>query len=83
MWFVERLYFNSWLLYLKILHKWFHEKHMVLNPGKCHYIVIWDDGTTLKIILNNNEIASSNANEEKFLGILLDWELWFWYYISL
>ena len=23
-----------------ILHKWFHENHMVLNPGKCHYIVI-------------------------------------------
>ena len=21
-----------------ILHKWFHENHMVLNPGKCHYI---------------------------------------------
>ena len=48
---------------------------MVLNPGKCHYIVIWDDDTTLKIILNNNEIASSNANEEKFLGILLDSKL--------
>ena len=22
-----------------ILRKWFHENHMVLNPGKCHYIV--------------------------------------------
>ena len=21
-----------------ILQKWFHENHMVLNPGKCHYI---------------------------------------------
>ena len=26
-----------------ILHKWFHENYMVLNPGKCHYIVIGDD----------------------------------------
>ena len=56
-----------------ILHKWFHENHMVLNPGKCHYIVIGDDDPTQKIILNNNEIASSN--EEKLLGILLDSKL--------
>ena len=26
-----------------ILHKWFHENQMVLNPGKCHYIAISDD----------------------------------------
>ena len=56
-----------------ILHKWFHENHMVLNPGKCHYIVIGDDDPSHKIILNNNEIASSN--EEKLLGILLDSKL--------
>ena len=56
-----------------IFHKWFHENHMVLNPGKCHYIVIGDNGATQKIILNNNEIASSN--EGKFLGILLDSKL--------
>ena len=43
-----------------ILHKWFHENHMVLNRGKCHYTVIDDDDTTHKIVLNNNEIASSN-----------------------
>ena len=56
-----------------ILHKWFHENHMVLNAGKCHYIVIGDDDPTYKIILNNNEIASSNV--EKHLGILLDIKL--------
>ena len=56
-----------------ILHKWFHENHMVLNPDKCHYIVIGDDDPNQKIILNNNEIASSN--EEKLLGILLDSKL--------
>ena len=48
-----------------ILQKWFHENHMVLNPGKCHYIVIGDDDPAQKIIFNNNEIASSN--EENFL----------------
>ena len=56
-----------------ILHKWFHENRMVLNPDKCHYIVIGDDGPTQKVILNNNEIASSN--EEKLFGILLDKKL--------
>ena len=52
-----------------ILRKWFHENHMVLNPSKCHYIVIDDDDPSHKITLNDNEIASSS--EEKLLGILL------------
>ena len=56
-----------------ILHKWFHGNHMILNPGKCHYIAIGDDDPTHKIIVNNNEIASSN--EEKVLGISLDSKL--------
>ena len=56
-----------------ILHKWLHESDVVLNPGKCHYIVIGDDGPSHKMILNNNEIASSNV--EKLLGILLDRQL--------
>ena len=56
-----------------ILHKRFHENHMVLNASKCHYTVIDDDDPSHKIILNNNEIASSN--EEKLLGILLDSKL--------
>ena len=51
-----------------ILHKCFHENHMVLNPGKCNYIVNGDDDSSHKLILNNNEIASSN--EEKISVIL-------------
>ena len=58
-----------------ILHKWFHVNHMVLNPGKCHYIVIGDDDPSHKIILNNKEIASSN--EEKLLDIFLNSKLSF------
>ena len=46
---------------------------MAKNAGKCHYIVIGDDDPIHKIILNNNEIASSNV--EKLLGILLDSKL--------
>ena len=49
-----------------ILDKWFHENHMVLNPGKCHFILIRDDDPTHKINLNNNEIASSS--KEKLLA---------------
>ena len=56
-----------------ILYKWFHENHMVLNPGKCHYIAIGDDNPSHKMTLHNNEIASSN--EEKRSGILLDSKL--------
>ena len=61
------------ILDFMILRKWFHQNHMVLNPGKSHYIVIADDDLSHKIILNSNEIASSN--EEKLLGILLDSKL--------
>ena len=67
-----------------ILHKWFHENHMVLSPGKCYYMVIGDTEPSHKVILNNNKIGSSN--EEKLLGILLDIKLNFdqsSYYISL
>ena len=46
-----------------ILHKWFRENHMVLNPCKCHYIVIGNDDTSLKIVLNNNEISCSNKEK--------------------
>ena len=56
-----------------ILHKWFHENHIVLNSDKCHYILIGDDDPAQKIILNNNEIASSN--EEKLLSIFLNSKL--------
>ena len=37
--------------------------------GKCHYNKIGDDDSSHKLILNNNEIGSSN--EEQLLGILL------------
>ena len=49
-----------------ILNKHFYENHMVLNPGKCHYILIIDNDPSDKIILNNNDLAS--FNKDKFLG---------------
>ena len=56
-----------------ILHKWFHENPMTLNPGKCHYMVIGSRDLSHEIILNNYKITSSN--EEKLLGIFLDSKL--------
>ena len=49
-----------------ILRRWFHENHIGLNAGKCHYIVIGDDDPTHKIIFNNNEIASSNVEKLRY-----------------
>ena len=56
-----------------ILHQWFHENHMTLNPGKCHYMVIGSRDLSHEIMLNNKKITSSN--EEKLLGIFLDSKL--------
>ena len=56
-----------------ILHQWFHENHMTLNPGKCYYMVISGRDLSHEIMLNNNKITSSN--EEKLLGIFLDRKL--------
>ena len=58
-----------------ILHQWFHENYMTLNPGKCHYMVIGSRDLSHEIMLNNNKITSSN--EEKLLGIFLDSKLIF------
>ena len=52
-----------------ILHQWIHDNHMTLNPGKSHYMVICSRDLSHEIMLNNNEITSSN--EEKLLGIFL------------
>ena len=52
-----------------VLHQWFHENHMTLNPGKCHYMVIGSRDLTRQIMLNNNKFTSSNM--EKLVGIFL------------
>ena len=53
-----------------ILRMWFHENHMALNPRTCHYMVMASKDLAHEIMLNNNEITSSN--EEKLLGIFPD-----------
>ena len=56
-----------------ILHQWFHENHMTLNPGKCHYMVIGSRDLSHEIVLNNSKITS--PNEEKLVSIFLDSKL--------
>ena len=48
-----------------ILHKMFHDNHMVLNLGKCHYIMIGDKNPSHKTALNNKEITCSNKKTFK------------------
>ena len=47
------------------MHKWIHESHMVLNPGKCQYMLIGNKFHDDKIFLDEVEFKTSNA--QKFL----------------
>ena len=35
-----------------IMHKWLYENHMMLNPGKCHHMLIENKSHDDKITLN-------------------------------
>ena len=58
-----------------IMQKWFYENHMVLNPRKCHYLILGDRSNSDTINLNGTKLASSSY--EKLLGILIDRDLSF------
>ena len=58
-----------------IMQKWFYENHMVLNPGKCHCLVLGNRSNSDTINLNGTKLASSSY--EKLLGILIDGDLGF------
>ena len=44
-----------------ILHQWFHENHMTLNPRN-HYMVIGSEDLSNEIMLNNSKITSTNED---------------------
>ena len=48
---------------------------MVLNPGKCHYLVLGKISNSDTVNLNGTKLASSSY--EKLLGILIDRDLSF------
>ena len=46
-----------------ILHYWFHESHMTINTVIFHYMISSSNDLSHQIMLNNNEITSSNEEE--------------------
>ena len=57
----------------ELLQGWFYENHMVLNPGKCHYLIINKDIINESIELGE-KILHAEA-EQKLLGIIKDKDL--------
>ena len=51
-----------------IMQKLLYENHMVLNPGKCHYLGLGKRSRSDTINLNGTKLA--NTSYEKLLGIL-------------
>ena len=41
------------------LQKWFHENHMVLNPGKCYYMTFGLNKTKNEFVLEDDTIVPS------------------------
>ena len=52
---------------------WFYENHMVLNPGKCHYLIINKDITNESIELGKKTLHVQAG--QKLLGIIIDKDL--------
>ena len=46
-----------------ILHQWFRENHVTLNPRKCHYMVVGSGDLSHEIMQNNSKITSSNEKK--------------------
>ena len=57
------------------ISKWFHENCMIINPDKCHFMVLGDSNCTYNFTCNGTTIESSK--EEKVLGITIDDKLIF------
>ena len=57
----------------ELLQGWFHENHIVLNHGKCHYLIINKDITNESIELGKKTLHAEA--EQKLLGIITDKDL--------
>ena len=56
------------------LSEWFHKNSMVLNPEKCHFMVL---GTKDNIDFTHDGVVIKNSSQVKILGILIDNKLSF------
>ena len=54
----------------ELLEERFYENHMVLNPGKCHYLIIDKDISNEFIELGKKSLHAKA--EQKLLGITID-----------
>ena len=57
----------------ELLQGWFYENYMVLNPGKCHYLIVNKDITNESVELGKKTLHA--AAEQKLLSIIIDQDL--------
>ena len=57
----------------ELLEVWFFESHMVLNPEKCHYLIINKNTANESIELGNKTLHAEV--EQKLLNIITDKDL--------
>ena len=57
----------------ELLQGWFYENYMVLNPGKCHYLIVNKDITNESVELGKKTLHA--AAEQKLLSIIIDKDL--------
>ena len=63
------------------LQKWFHDNYMVLNPGKCYYMIFGLNTTKNEFALEDGTIVPS-AEEHVVLGITIESRLTFYSHLK-
>ena len=59
-----------------MLSNWFYDNYMVLNPGKCHFM-LFGDKENEQFDLLCNEITLKHSSHENNLGVTIDNKLSF------
>ena len=66
----ENLHVIKSNLEVNFMRKWFFENLIVLNPAKCHYMLIGDHGEPDKIKLNGTKITSSSNKNSLMCSLI-------------
>ena len=61
----------------RAVNNWFYENFMILNPGKCHFIMSIGKDTRNEDVFYDDNLTLKNSNEEKMLGVTIDRKLTF------
>ena len=59
------------LLDFEIMHNWFYENFMILNPGKSHYMCLGKNRNNNEV-LNFNNLTIKSSKEVEVLGIKIE-----------